>query len=216
MFANGRLATEMGFQVSVREIPKEGNVKQDADSYITCLERWEGLTEKDFILWYADKHYDTESTNDDQLKVISDVCDLLVNIQSEVLQASLLTDLKDKYRKASVWKGALADAARRRQEQKRRQAIKKSDELEGYRFYRKGYHYYDLDPQGRERAWTNFIIRPLFLIADDNKPSRIFELENENRIKRTIELQQADVTKLDRFKEKIEGKGTVCKIAVIN
>lgn len=207
VFANGRLATEMGFQVSVREIPKEGNVKQDADSYITCLERWEGLTEKDFILWYADKHYDTESTNDDQLKVISDVCDLLVNIQSEVLQASLLTDLKDKYRKASVWKGALADAARRRQEQKRRQAIKKSDELEGYRFYRKGYHYYDLDPQGRERAWTNFIIRPLFLIADDNKPSRIFELENENRIKRTIELQQADVTKLDRFKEKIEGKG---------
>ena len=102
VFANGRLATEMGFQVSVREIPKEGNVKQDADSYITCLERWEGLTEKDFILWYADKHYDTESTNDDQLKVISDVCDLLVNIQSEVLQASLLTDLKDKYRKASV------------------------------------------------------------------------------------------------------------------
>lgn len=202
VFANGRLATEMGFQVSVREIPKEGNAKQDADSYITTIERWENLTEKDFILWYADKHYDTESTNDDQLKVISDVCDLLVNIQSEVLQASLLTDLKDKYRKASVWKCALADAARRRQEQKRRQAIKKSDELEGYRFYRKGYHYYDLDPQGRERAWTNFIIRPLFLIADDNKPSRIFELENENRIKRTIELQQADVTKLERFKEK--------------
>ncbi|MBU9899468.1 hypothetical protein KTQ94_12305 [Prevotella stercorea] len=79
VFANGRLATEMGFQVSVREIPKEGNIKQDADSYITCIERWEGLTEKDFILWYADKHYDTESTNDDQLKVISDVCDLLVN-----------------------------------------------------------------------------------------------------------------------------------------
>lgn len=157
------------------------------------------MQEKDFILWYADKHYDTESTNDDQLKVISDVCDLLVNIQSEVLQASLLTDLKERYRKASVWKGALADAARRRQEQKRRQAIRKSDELEGYRFYRKGFHYYDLDSQGREREWTNFIIRPLFLIADDDKPSRIFELENENRIKRTIELQQADVTKLDRF-----------------
>ena len=32
------------------------------------------------------------------MKVISDVCDLLVNIQSEVLQASLLADLKDKYR----------------------------------------------------------------------------------------------------------------------
>lgn len=206
VFKNGRLATEMGFQVSVREIPHEG-VKQDADSYITSLQKWETLTEKDFILWYTDKHYEVDATNEDQLKVISDVCDLLVNIHSEVLQASLLADLKDKYKKASVWKGALADAARRLQESKRRQAIRKSDELEGFRFYRKDYHYYDVDQQGREREWTNFIIRPLFLIADESKPTRIFELENENRVKKTIELQQADVTKLERFKEQIEGKG---------
>ena len=86
--------------------------------------------------------------------------------------------------------------------------MKKDDELKGFHFFRKGYHYYDIDAQGRERDWTNFIIRPLFLIADDKKPTRIFELENENRVKKTIELQQADVTKLDRFKEKkIEGKG---------
>ena len=105
----------------------------------------------------------------------------------------MLSDLKGKYRKASVWKGALADAARRRQEQKRRQANKKSEELEGYHFYRKGFHYYDVDPQGRERDWTNFIIRPLFLIADDEKPSRIFELENESRTKKTIEIGRAHV-----------------------
>lgn len=207
VFRNGRLATEMGFQVSVREIPSKGGKKQDADSYIINLERWDTLREKDFIVWYADKHYDTSATNDEQLRVISDVCDLLVNVQSEVLQTSLLTDLKERFKKATVWKSALADAARRRQEQKRRQAIKKSDELEGFRFYRKDFHYYDLDPQGRERDWTNFIIHPLFLIADDRNPTRIFELENENRVKRTIELQQADVTRLERFKEKIEGKG---------
>ncbi|MCF0187785.1 MAG: hypothetical protein HUJ98_15010, partial [Bacteroidaceae bacterium] len=153
------------------------------------------------------KHYDNDSTIDDQRKVISDVCDLLINVRSEVLQTSLFTDLKEKYRRANVWKSAFADAARRMQEAKRRQASKKSDELEGYRFYRKGHHYYDLDPQGREREWTNFVIRPLFLIADEKHPSRIFELENENRVKKTIELQQADVTKLERFKEKIEGKG---------
>lgn len=207
VFRNGRLATEMGFQVSVREIPRRGGVKQDADSYITSLQVWEILNEKDFILWYADKHYDPDGTNDDQLKVISDVCDLLVNIHSEVMQASLLADLKYKYKKASVWKGTLADAARRLQESKRRQAIRKSDELEGFRFYRKGYHYYDIDQQGREREWTNFIIRPLFLIADESKPTRIFELENESRVRKTIELQQADVTKLERFKVQIEGKG---------
>ncbi|MEZ7762013.1 CHC2 zinc finger domain-containing protein [Prevotella nigrescens] len=207
VFQNGRLATELGFQVSVREIPSDGQTKQDADSYITDMERWETLTERDFILWYADKHYDQGGTNDDQLKAISETCDLLVHVESDVMQASLLSDLKGKFKKASVWKTALADAARRLQEQKHRQAMQKDDELEGYRFYRRGRHYYDLDQQGRERDWTNFVIRPLFLIADDKSPTRIFELENESGIRKTIELRQMDVTKLDRFKDQIEGKG---------
>ena len=207
VFKNGRLATEMGFQVSVREIPAAKGVKEDADSYITSMERWESLGEKDFILWYADKHYNLDSTNDDQLKVICDVCDLLVHVQSDVMQASLLSDLKGKFKKATVWRTALADAARRLQEQKHKQAAQKSDELEGYRFYRRGRHYYDIDQQGREQEWTNFIIRPLFLISDDKTPTRIFELENESGSRKTIELKQMDVTKLDRFKDQIEGKG---------
>ena len=90
------------FKSQCVKYPKKVTSNKTQTRTSPVCERWEGLTEKDFILWYADKHYDTESTNDDQLKVISDVCDLLVNIQSEVLQASLLTDLKDKYRKASV------------------------------------------------------------------------------------------------------------------
>lgn len=149
VFQNGRLATELGFQVSVREIPSDGQAKQDADSYITDMERWETLTERDFILWYADKYYDQGGTNDDLLKVISETCDLLVHVESDVMQASLLSDLKGKFKKATVWKTALADAARRLQEQKHRQAMQKDDELEGYRFYRRGRHYYDLDQQGR-------------------------------------------------------------------
>ena len=207
VFKNGRLATEMGFQVSVREIPAEDGVKEDADSYIASMEKWESLMEKDFILWYADKHYELGGTNDDQLKVICDVCDLLVHVQSDVMQASLLSDLKGKFKKAAVWRTALADAARRLQEQKHRQAVQSSDELEGCRFYRRGRHYYDIDQQGREQDWTNFIIRPLFLISDEINPTRIFELENESGIRKTIELKQMDVTKLDRFKDQIEGKG---------
>lgn len=206
VFKNGRLAVEMGFQVSVRELPK-GEGKNDPDSYITDLTKWEGLQEKDFILWYTAKHYDPKASNEDIIKVISDVSDILVNVQSDVLQSSILAELKDKYKKGSLWKTALADSARRLQEEKKRIASKKSDELEGFRFFRKGCHYYDIDQQGKEREWTNFIIKPLFLIADDTCPTRIFELENENGVRKTIELQQADVTKLERFKEQIEGKG---------
>lgn len=206
VFRNAKTALEMGFNVSVRELPTDGH-KQDPDSYLTDLSKWEVLEEKDFILWYAEKNFGKNPSNEEKVNIINDVCSLLVLVQSDVQQTSILTELKEKYKKAPVWKAALADAARKRQEFRRQQALKKDDELKGFHFFRKGYHYYDIDAQGREHDWTNFIIRPLFLIADDKKPTRIFELENENRVKKTIELQQADVTKLDRFKEKIEGKG---------
>jgi DNA primase len=206
VFKNARLAIEMGFPVTVMELPK-GEGKNDPDSYIRNKDIWNLLKEKDFIIWYAEKHWDSNASNEDNIKVMSDVADILVHVQSDVLQSSILAELKNKYKKGTLWKTALADSARRLHEEKKRLAIKKSNELEGFRFFRKGHHYYDIDPQGRERDWTNFVIKPLFHIADDERPSRIFELENENRVKKTIELQQADVTKLERFKEQIEGKG---------
>lgn len=208
VFKNARLAVESGFRVNVREIVSETPGKQDADSYITNMSRWESLQETDFILWYASKLYDPSSTRDEQLKVINEICDMLVCIADDTLQKSYLCDLKNRYKQASVWKTALSDAARRQQEQKRRKAMKQAgDDLENYNFYRQGKHYYGIDSQGRERDWTNFVIKPLFLIADDDNPTRIFEFENENGQKKTIELKQCDVTKLDKFKEKIEGKG---------
>ena len=58
VFRSGRIAVQMGFQVSVREIPREGNDKQDPDTYITSQKRLDSLIEKDFIAWYMAKHYD--------------------------------------------------------------------------------------------------------------------------------------------------------------
>ena len=208
VFKNARLAIELGFRVNVREIVSESPGKEDADSYIRNMNRWDSLQEMDFVLWYASKLYDPSSTRDEQLKVINEICDMLVCIADDTLQKSYLCDLKNRYKQASVWKTALSDAARRQQEQKRRKAMKQvGDDLENYNFYRQGRHYYGIDSQGRERDWTNFIVKPLFLIADDDNPTRIFEFENENGQKKTIELKQCDVTKLDKFKEKIEGKG---------
>ena len=101
----------------------------------------------------------------------------------------------------------MLDAGRRLKEHKKRQALRKANELDGFRFFRKDNHYYDIDQQGREREWTNFVLKPLFLIIDEEKPTRIFELENDKGEKKTLELLQCDVTKLERFKEKIEGRG---------
>jgi len=207
VFNNARLATELGFIVSVKEIPGNSEQNEDIDSYVKTVDDWNELAEKDFVLWYTEKHYDDKATQEEQLKVINDVCDILVHVQSETMQATLLGELKSQYKKGSIWKKALEEAAKRLQEQQRRIASKKNNDLAGYHFYRKGNHYYDIDSQGHEREWTNFIMTPLFLIHDDKKPTRIFELLNESGQKRTIELEQKDVTKLERFKEQIEGKG---------
>lgn len=205
---NGKLASRMGFRVTVREIPNETTQKQDADSYVTSKEKWDTLCETDFPLWLASKIYDIAATRDEQMRMIDEICDVLICIQDTTLQNSLLSDLKLKYKQAQIWKYAMNQAARRKQEEKRSLAIKDSvDELADYNFYRHGRHYYGIDEQGREKDWTNFIIHPLFLIADEKSPTRIFELENESMVRKIVELKQCDVTKLDKFKEKIEGKG---------
>lgn len=204
---NAKAATEMGFKVSIREIPLQDGKAADPDDYIINKERWDSLTEQDFILWYAEKLYDKKGTNDDQLKVINELCDLLVRIKDDAMQSSLLSSLKAKFKKGGIWKNAFTSAAGRLQELRRKEASKQNNDLEGFHFYRRGNHYYDLDAQGHERDWSNFILKPLFLILDEKFPTRIFELVNEKGTRRTIELKQPDVTKLDRFREQVEGKG---------
>lgn len=207
VFSNGRLALEMGFRVTVREIPAGDDGKRDADSYITSTDVWESMTESDFIVWYAGKHIVQDESEEERTKAVSDTCDLLALVGDDVLRTTLLSSLKKKHREVGVWRAALADAGRRLQTSRREKAISCSEGLEGFSFFQRDFHYYDLDPQGREREWTNFVLRPLFLIADDSSPTRIFELENESRVVKTVELKQADVTALDRFKVQIEGKG---------
>lgn len=56
VFKNAHTALEMGFNVSVRELPSDSH-KQDPDSYLTDLSKWETLEEKDYILWYAQKQF---------------------------------------------------------------------------------------------------------------------------------------------------------------
>ena len=205
---NGRLATELGFKVSVKEIPAEDGEKQDVDSYVKSEKIWHELQEKDFILWYAEKVYNPAATRDEQLEIIDDICDILITVKDQKLQKSLLTDLKDRYKQPKIWQAGVTEAAHRLQEQKRASAKKKSgDDLASYRFYRTGKHYYGIDSQGHEQEWTNFVLKPLFLINNNDKASRIFELENEEGESCTVELKQADVSNLAQFKEKIEGKG---------
>ncbi len=165
------------------------------------------FSEKDFILWYTAKHYDPKASNEDIIKVISDVADILVHVQSDVLQSSILAELKDKYKKGSLWKTALADAARRLKEEKNVLPLRNLMNWSPTGSFGRVITTMIWTSRAENVSGTNFIIKPLFLIIDDTRPTRIFELENENRVRKTVELQQADVTKLERFKEQIEGKG---------
>ena len=203
----GVIAIKQGFKVNVRCIPSDGSKKEDADSFLTDMNRWNEMTEQDFILWYAEKVYDTEAPREKKLAAIDDICDLLVFVEPK-LQASLLQDLSEKYKQPKIWKQGLVDASRRLQEHKHKKAeIESGEDLAGFDFYRSGKHYYGISSDGHETEWTNFVIKPLYHIDDDIRPTRIFEIENERGEKKIIELRQADITNLNKFMERIEAKG---------
>ncbi len=208
---NGRRAVEMGFRVNVRLIPTDHKRKVDIDEFLTGEDRWSELTEQDFVLWYAEMVYDKSGDTDSRNDAMSAVADLLAMVGDETRQMGLLEELKSRYGLAKLWRVHFRKAMERRMEAVKsslsRSRTDERDSLSGYSFYQRGKHYYSYTKDGQEVDWTNFILRPLYLIENGDRPSRIFCMENESGENVTVELRQADVTSLMSFREKIEGKG---------
>lgn len=206
-----KLATSMGFDVSIRLIPSEeaDGHNTDPDSYITSMNVFNSMKEKGFIEWYASLIYDPQAAAGDKLQQINYVCDVLATVKDETKRKFYLSIITEIYKNAIQWKNALNDAMKRLQENRRRVEQMKNDEgYSEYGFYRKKNHYYSVASDSKEYDWSNFVIKPLFHIEDDVSPKRLFEIENEQGKKRIIELKQTEITTLTQFKPKVEGYGS--------
>lgn len=111
---NGRTALEKGFHVYVKQIPV-GNIKQDADSYFTCIQKFDAIEEEDFILWYARYRSQNMVSPMEKSEAVKDIASILSMVQDITSLDMYLEELKQYGPGKRVWQKAI-EGEKQRQE----------------------------------------------------------------------------------------------------
>ncbi len=212
---NGKLAMECGFRVVVKEIPPtEDGKKQDADSYFQNRNQVEELKNEDFVMWLARHIYDESQTDTAKSDRVREICDTLILETDQYTQDGLLDALAEKYGHKSLWKNAVNDAKRRRNEARARQTSKKTGiDLRKYGFYEEHNCYWCNDDG--EKQWSNFKMRPLYHIMGVDDSKRLYTITNVDGVNRTLELTAEELVSLPKFMIKVESAGNFLWLANI-
>ena len=204
----GLLALKMGFSVSVKEIPSSDG-KEDADSYFVNKTKFSSTRVHDFLPWYAGKLLE-EGKSESQ--VMQEIAKVLVYRDSQLELDTAIDQLKSALGTKRLWNTALQEAkTAKAQKDADEKASKEAVSLElmkkyGFQQHRDNY-YFELVGD-KMVQWSNFVMKPLFHVRDDNSQSlRIFEITNEFGQSQIIELKQEDLITLSRFKLKAESLG---------
>lgn len=215
---NGRLAMECGFRVTVKEIPPlvdaDGNEKkQDADSYFHANSKNSAeaqlaeLTTEDYVMWLARHVYNDDQTETAKSDSIREICDALILERDDYTRESLLDALAATYKHKGLWKNAMNDARRRREEAKARKSERRSGiDVRKYGFYEEHNCYWSND-DGGEKQWSNFKMKPLFHIMGIDDSRRLYEITNIDGTTRTIELTADELVSLPKFMTRVESTG---------
>lgn len=204
----GIVAMNMGFSVSVKEIPfTEHGHKNAPDSYIKCRADLDDLNEKDFVIWYAEKHFAHKTTSEEKSAIVNTISDLIAKVDDSVKESMTIEALAKCTGSKSLWKSAISAAKKRLKDlelSKNGNSVN-LDILHKYGFHQNGNTYISIGKDGNEFQWSNFTMRPLFHIKDSVMPVRIYELTNVNKKVEIVELKQEDLVSLTKFKQKVEG-----------
>lgn len=224
---NGRLAMEAGFRVTVKEIPpiedEDGTRhKQDADSYFKRSEeggknsaeaQLASLTTEDFVIWLARHIYNEDQNDTAKSDSIREICDTLILEQDEFTRNGLLDALGEAYGHKSLWKNAVNDAKRRRNEAKAKKSSQRSGiDLRKYGFFEEHNSYWS-NEDGGEKQWSNFKMKPLFHIMGVDDSKRLYEITNIDGTTRTLELNAEELVSLPKFMIKVESAGNFLWLA---
>lgn len=222
---NGRAAMEAGFRVLVKEIPPleveddQGNKfykKQDADSYFkipgkdgknSAQAQLDSINTEDFVIWLARHIYNENQTDTAKSDSIREICDTLICETDQFMQDSILNALGEKYGHKSLWKNAVNDARRRRNEERAKATTKKSGiDLRKYGFYESNNSYW-CNEEGNDRQWSNFKMKPLYHIIGIDDSKRLYEITNQDGVTRTLELTAEELVSLPKFMVRVESNG---------
>lgn len=209
---NGELAIQEGLVVSVRELlPAEGNQKQDPGTYFENASMLQTLHEQEFITWMAGKIFSKEDATSVQTDTVRRVATLLSYVTDDVRLEMLLPDVARQMKgtRAPMLKNLVTKLRWERQhgEQKKRGEVN----LQDYGFYQErgaeNYGYWAQTEKGGDVRWSNFTMRPLFLIKSEENPLRLFYLRNARGREEIVEMKIEDLNSVAKFRTKIEGLG---------
>lgn len=204
---NGRMALEMGFSVSVREMPLgKGQEKQDPGSYFSSASKLDLLKEEEFVLWCANKWWRHDDNSNRKTENLKRIAELASHIKDETRLEMLLAELVKLNKGKEQWRALI-----RRAQWARMEAAKAADprevNLRKYGFCEENGCYYGLTDKG-DVQWSNFTMRPLFHILDDERPRRLYEIKGAgSRRKQLVDMDMEELISIAKFRKKLEGLG---------
>lgn len=204
---NGRMALEMGFSVSVREMPLgKGQEKQDPGSYFSAASKLDLLKEEEFVLWCANKWWRHDDNSNRKTENLKRIAELASHIKDETRLEMLLAELVKLNKGKEQWRALI-----RRAQWARMEAAKAADprevNLRKYGFCEENGCYYGLTDKG-DVQWSNFTMRPLFHILDDERPRRLYEIKGAgSRRKQLVDMDMEELISIAKFRKKLEGLG---------
>ena len=205
---NAQTALEMGFNITVKEIPLgKGNTKNDPDSFCQSKAILEDLEEEDFIIWYAKKLSVENGSQEQKSQMVMTISTLVAKIEDDVKQSMFIDMLVKTLPGRSLWKNAIRTAKKRLTEQKLKESNLSLDMIEQYGFQEQNHCYFSVGEDGKRRQWSNFTMKPLFHIKDNTMALRLYLLTNVNGVEVTVEMKQEELVSLTKFRQRVESQG---------
>lgn len=209
-------AWNAGFMVFVKEIPlTNAGQKNDAGSYCKSKMLYDELEQQEFIVWYADKRVNYPQMFPTGNSAVDDIADLLASIEQEHEIDRYINLLNDVIKGKTMWRKAVTEAKRRHgaAQLKEDNNLLHLDLFEKFGFQEKAHTYIAIGQNGKPIRWSNFTLKPLFHIRDNQSALRLFEIENEDRETAIVEFKQEDLVSLSKFKQKVESLGNYVWLA---
>ena len=199
------------------EIPRTRQIgtlkfKNDPDSYISSIERFNALDDELFPVWFGTRIFETAKTEGDSLKAMNSICEeCLIHVKDDTLRNTCIERLSRIYGKIATWRSALRSAEfKASKERERREKQKLSGDqllMRELGIILKNGCYCSYDKDGALERWTNFSLEPLYHIIDGKNAIRIFRIKNDRGTVREIEFSQDELISIGQFKRRIEALG---------
>lgn len=237
VMANGVTALKKGLHVTVRELPfsevpmteqdlselypdgvpvnaprmKPG--KNDADSFILTPEDYLSLKEKHFIVWLGEKRFFQAGSMMEERNVVSEIANLLRYVRDQLVFDQCIEQLSKIHGKAKQWRDAVNIV--RNEARKQHEKLSAMDErqrdvelLRQFGLFIRDNCYYSIGDEEEEPVrLSNFIMEPLFHIADEVNGTRLFKLRNIANETVDIELRESEMCSLTQFQQRTASLG---------